>query len=149
MTNYYHGYDPGQSGGIAVLDDCGIVILRKMPATERDLWELVDNLPHGHAIIEKVQGRPGNSSVATFKFGQNYGFLRACIVAAEIPFEEIIPRSWQKALGVVPKKKTETNTQWKNRLKGLAQQLFPEAHITLNTADALLIAEFCRRLRSS
>lgn len=42
----------------------------------------------------------------------------------------------------------ESETQWKNRLKAKAQQLFPQQEVTLATADALLIAEFGRRKRS-
>jgi hypothetical protein len=62
-------------------------------------------------------------------------------------FDEVTARSWQKALEILPRKKAEGNSQWKNRLKGKAQQLFPNiaSQITLLTTDALLIAEFCRR----
>ena len=41
--------------------------------------------------------------------------------------------------------KTESKTEWKNRLKGMAQQLYPDLKVTLATADALLIATYCKR----
>lgn len=53
--------------------------------------------------------------------------------------------------GVCPRckgvKKTggETRDAFKNRLKAKAQQLFPQAKVTLATADAILLAEYCRR----
>jgi hypothetical protein len=45
------------------------------------------------------------------------------------------------------KSSEHTKTEWKNRLKAKAQQLFPQQskHITLKTADALLIAEYARK----
>jgi hypothetical protein len=80
-----------------------------------------------------------------FNFGANYGALRMALTAAGIPFEEVVPGVWQRGLNIPPRKKTEGKTAWKNRLKAKAQQLFPSVKITLATADALLIAEFCRR----
>jgi Holliday junction resolvasome RuvABC endonuclease subunit len=97
------------------------------------------------AVIEHVHAMPKQGVSSTFKFGVGYGGLRMALIAASIPFEEVTPRTWQKALGVVVRKKTETKTQFKNRLKAKAQQLFPRESITLKTADALLIAEYCRR----
>lgn len=36
----------------------------------------------------------------------------------------------------------EQMTEWKNKLKACAQGLFPGVHITLSTADAVLIANY-------
>jgi hypothetical protein len=127
-----------------------------MPRTERDIWDWLSSLSdvfpeeERFAVIEKVggyvgQGQPGS---AMFKFGRNVGVLIGCLTAAGIPFEEITPQRWQKALGIPPRKKTESKTQWKNRLKSFAQKLYPSVTATLSTCDALLIAEFCRRYKS-
>jgi len=51
----------------------------------------------------------------------------------------------QQAMGIPPKKKSHTKTMHKNNLKAKAQQLFPHLTVTLTIADALLIAEHCRR----
>ncbi len=153
----YFGIDPGMSGGLA-WSEFGEVHADPMPETERDIWEwldvhypkLIGKSAAAFAVIEQVGGhiagknQPGS---AMFKFGQSYGALRMALTAADIPYELITPQKWQKGLGVVPRKKEETKTQWKNRLKAHAQRLFPTATITLATADALLIAEYCRRLR--
>jgi len=89
---------------------------------------------------------PKQGVASSFKFGMNYLFLRACLVSCEIPFAEVTPRTWMKALAIRTRRKTETTTQWKNHLKQIAQQLFPQQPVTLATCDALLIAEYCRRL---
>lgn len=142
------GIDPGKNGGICVLRGSAIEYLRRMPNTERDIWNLIDDLPVGNVIIEKVHSRPGQSSVATFTFGTNYGLLRGFLIAAELPFDQCIPQKWQRYLGIRKKRAEESQSQWKNHLKSVAQQKHPNAHITLNTADALLIAEYCRRIHS-
>ncbi len=141
----YIGVDPGANGGLVAISD--EITATKMPATERDIWDWFserNNRP-SVAVIEKVHSMPKQGVSSTFKFGMNYGFLRACLIAANIPFEEITPQKWQKGLGIVPASKTESKTQWKNRLKQHAQQLFPQIKVTLATADALLIATYCKR----
>lgn len=143
----YVGVDPGQSGGLATICS-GLIVVTPMPATERDIWEWFADLSGMGdclGVIERVHSMPKQGVASTFKFGWGYGGLRMALIAASIPFEDVIPRTWQKAFGTSPKKRTETKTQWKNRLKAKAQQLFPGVAVTLETADAVLIAEFCRR----
>lgn len=155
------GIDPGASGALAVLD--GSVTATASPRTERDLWdwisrfgpwidgELREEPLHAFAVIEKVQGYIGlaHPGSAMFKFGVSYGGLRMALIAAGIPFEEVAPQRWQRALGIAPRRKDESRGQFKNRLKARAQQLFPHVSVTLANADALLIAEYCRRQRSN
>jgi hypothetical protein len=145
----YIGIDPGKSGGICVMDDKGGIELVKMPSTELDIYESLDGY-NGFAMIEKVQGYIGNAhpGTAMFKFGASYGGLRMALIASGIPFDEVSPRTWQKTLGISPRKKTESKGQFKNRIKAKAQQLFPNENVTLATCDALLIAEYCRRATS-
>ena len=56
-----------------------------------------------------------------------------------------IDRTWQKGLSIQPKRKEESKTQFKNRQKGLAQQMHPDIKVTLATADAILIAEYLKK----
>lgn len=147
----YLGIDPGASGGLACLSFDPVDAVA-MPATDRDVWDWIRFLghrPNGHvfAVIEKVGGYIGKQQPgsAMFKFGRSYGSLCMALTAANIPFEEITPQRWQKGLGITTRKKTETRTQWKNRLKAHAQRLFPSVAVTLATADALLIATYCQR----
>jgi hypothetical protein len=146
----YIGIDPGASGGLCCLSAFPEFIT--MPKTEGDVYEWVENncCRRDFAVIEKVggfiAGNPAPGS-AMFKFGAGYGGLRMALIAVGVPFEEVTPQRWQRGLEIPPRRKSETKTQWKNRLRAFAQQLFPAEKITLAVSDAMLIAEFCRRKR--
>lgn len=144
----YLGIDPGQSGGIAIVDQDGnCTSLVNMPETEQDiLWAIPFGDTVAFGMIEKVHAMPKQGVSSTFKFGVGYGGLRMAMVAMAIRFDEVPPQRWQKALGVVPRDaKVESKNDHKNKLLAKAQQLFPNVKITKHTADALLIAEYTRR----
>jgi hypothetical protein len=158
------GIDPGASGGIAIISGDNIVQAFPIPKTEGDIALLFAERikPAGitYCVLEAVHSFPGQGVVSSFTFGRGVGLLVGLLMAHRIPFEEIPPRTWQKALGIPPRIKApkrpkpfmtyapeESQSEWKNRLKAKAQQLFPEIKITLSTADALLIAEAARRIR--
>ena len=143
------GVDPGQSGGIVALED-DKTIAQKMPSTPRDILDLLefvsaDNV-ECYAVLEFVRSRPGQGVSSTFKFGVNYGELRMALTATKIPFKEETPQKWQRAFGLPTLKQCGgSKTVKKNKHKEHAQQLFPGLKITHHIADALLLAEFCRR----
>lgn len=144
------GIDPGASGGIACSSVPGVAIgtvAYPMPSTERDVFEMLalTETANRMCLIEGVHSFPKQGVASSFKFGRNYGFLRGCLIALGIPFEEVSPQRWQKLLGIPSRGKQETKAAFKQRLKAKAQQLFPEVSVTLKTADALLIMEYCRR----
>lgn len=148
----YLGADPGLSGGLAVVgQDGGYVNATTMPATERELWTWITATAHLDsvtAVLEQVTGYVGdggNPGSAMFRFGTNYGELRMALTAAGIPFHDCPPRAWQKALGIHPRGKSESNTAWKNQLKAHAGIRFPGTKPTLKTADAMLIALYCQQ----
>ncbi len=135
------GVDPGATGGIARLGDGLAPYAWKMPDTERDLSDLFRDLSQyadTFCSLESGHSMPQQGVTSSFSFGRNYGFLRGMLIAHHIPFEEVTPLKWQKALAC----QTHGN---KNISKAKAQQLFPGLKITHAIADALLIAEFCRR----
>lgn len=146
---YYLGIDPGQSGGLALIDENGKHYASwKMPESERFIWDVIDHNASlaDKAVIEQVHSFPGQGVASTFKFGVGYGGLRMALIAAYVSFEEVNPRTWQKALGIKPMdKKQESHRDFKKRLQAKAQQLFPTVTVTLAIADALLLAEYCRR----
>lgn len=148
----YIGIDPGMSGGLAFLSSRKVEVLVSMPSTERDIWDALSDAHklgfRSYAIIERVHSMPGQGVASSFKFGSGYGGLRMALTATEIPFEAVTPRTWMKGLSISPRKKSDTPSVWKNKLKAKAQELFPEQKITLKTSDALLIAEYCRRLHT-
>lgn len=149
MSRLFIGIDPGQSGGLCSLyyDGGYDLELTAMPKTEKDIyqWFQDQNGYECFAVIEKVHAMPGNGVSSMFKFGKGYGGLRMALIAAGIPFEEVTPQKWMKELGIPNRKNTESKVQFKNRLKGIAQNMFASETVTLATADALLIAEYCRR----
>lgn len=152
----YLGIDPGLSGGLAMINPLSsdrerFVEAIPMPETERDVWEWFRTRSSSvqFAAIEQVNGYigTGQPGSAMFKFGQSYGGLRMALVAARVSFDQVTPQRWQKAFGM-RRDKDEPKTKWKNRLKAKAQQLFPEIKVTLDTADAILLAEYARRLKT-
>lgn len=174
-TALYLGIDPGEGGGLALVrtDTLGraqpALVMKLEGMTHRELWDRLTSVAPrvAFALIEKVGGYAGEgegekgggaaNGSAMFKFGASYGMLRMALVAAAIPFEEVPPLAWQRGLGIPPRKRKakgmvgEDRTAWKRRLREMAQRLFPGAvsSITGKTADALLIAEHCRRVRQA
>jgi crossover junction endodeoxyribonuclease RuvC len=142
------GIDPGQSGGLATLtpnDGAWKAAAWPIDMTERDVsdlfWQIyADSSQDVFAFVERVHSFPGQGVSSTFKFGTNYGFLRGCLHTIGIPFEEVTPQCWQKFMRCL------TGGD-KNVSKAKAQQLFPDLKITHAIADALLIAEYGRRVR--
>lgn len=133
------GIDPGESGAIAHIDDDGEATFIKLKdATERDAWEWLCEHRADFAFIEAVHSMPKQGVSSSFKFGKSYGYLRGILIASGIPFQEVTPQAWQKAMQC----RTGGN---KNISKARAQQLFPGLKIIHANADALLIAMFCRR----
>jgi len=151
MEEKWIGIDPGNSGGIAILKDRKITtkVFDPKRCTERDIFLFLEQ----HSInsicyLEKVSASGPAAGVQSarsmFTFGQSYGFIRGILTAIQIPFITIPPATWMKEYGM-KRKKDEGKSAWKNRLRGLAEQLYPDIKITLAVADAVLLAEFARR----
>ena len=140
------GVDPGTNGGIAWITD-GKACVEKMPATLKDLWELIhdiafscnyaaNRIPQGFkCYLESVHSSPQMGVKSSFTFGNGYGHLEMALTAAGIPFERVSPQKWQKAMGCM------TGGD-KNVSKARAQELFPDITVTHAKADALLIAVY-------
>ncbi len=144
------GIDPGASGGLAILDENGgVVLTEKMPETERDISDVMAEFgPRIRmAVIEHVHSMPKQGVVSSFKFGMSYGSLRMALIAHDVPFQAITPQTWQKELRcVIPGRSSERGTTEKKQLtKARAQELFPGRKVTHAIADALLLAEYTRR----
>lgn len=152
------GIDPGVSGGLAVVRRLsGSITLTAVTdlasLTTRDVWNwLLRNcqpFTECRAVLERVHAFPQQGVVSMFTFGRSYGFLQGLLTAAEIPWEEVLPKRWQKEMNISPRATSETKLRWKRRLCEHAQRLFPQAAITPATGDAVLLAEFCRRTQES
>lgn len=144
----YIGIDPGKNGGIAVMQEDGeMLCVEKMPQTPQDLLSLLDEFKESSiCVLERVGGMPGNGGSAMFNFGKGYGHIQMALIALGIPCEEVTPNKWEKSFQLGSSGKY-SKTEWKNKLKSKAQQLFPKLgkKITLATCDALLICEYGKR----
>lgn len=139
----YIGVDPGATGGIAAVDDVGTILrVCAMPPTEADILLALNACgpaEHAFAVIERVHAFPKMGVVSAFTFGQGYGGLLMALTAVGVRFDIVQPKKWQQALACL-------SGGDKNVTKRRAQQLFPDAKITHAVADALLMAEYCRRV---
>lgn len=141
----YIGVDNGSSGGIAAIEEDGSVIRAvNMPPTDVEilicLSVIVNGNPAGsRAVLEHAQSFPKMGVTSAFNYGKGYGAVQMALSAAMIRFDIVVPRKWQAALSCL-------SGGDKNVTKRRAEQLFPDVKVTHAIADALLIAEYCRRL---
>jgi len=146
------GIDPGASGGIAWCSGGAMHAQKLNGLTEHDIRGLLFGLVEQHdsvlAYLEQVGGgktaKDGGQKFGAqgmFAFGRSYGFLRGILVGIGIPFDDVRPIVWQRAVGI-PAVKDDSTAQKKRRHKAKAQQFWPHLKITLDTCDSLLICEF-------
>ena len=147
----YLGIDPGQTGAIAAINSSlEVIFLEDYPGDEIGISVLLKKIQKHHknlvpyAALEKVHAMPKQGVSSTFKFGTNYGMWRGALAAYAIPFFNPTPQAWQK--GVI------SRAQDKKPALAAARRLFPSAELTGprggakdGRADALLIADWCRR----
>lgn len=164
--------DPGKAGGFASWNGA-LLNQFQMPETQGDLVNLIRAIGNGEpdkvAVIEEVvvffnedkggegdtaeaqakaQGRKVGMAIRRSKMMTNYGFLLGALMMAGWRVETVRPQQWQKSLSLGSKKDSGSDTAWKNKLKSVAQRLYPQMKkVTLGTADALLILEYARRHR--
>lgn len=146
------GVDPGVRGGMAVIqrDGSPIQTWTFKPVMRQD--ELVHHVRSAvnllrlyggcHAYFEKVGYRPTDGGKGAFTFGRVVGLLAGALLANSCVIHEVAPMIWQTKLDCL----TGGN---KNVSKSKAQELFPSINVTHAIADALLIAEFGRRMLAS
>ena len=137
------GIDPGYSGCVVSLHrETGEVDgLINLSETPHDIAEFVRarSLSIDKAYLEKVGAMPRQGVSSTFKFGTSYGFGLGLLTSLLVPFEEVTPAKWQQVM------KCRSGGD-KKITKAAAQRLFPRMKVTHKNADALLIAEYGRRV---
>jgi crossover junction endodeoxyribonuclease RuvC len=142
LPKLFIGIDPGKSGGIAYVVPDGTAWATKMPETDMDLWDELKGVTRDYsafAYIERVSAMPKQGVSSTFTFGEGYGRLQMALTAAGIPYQRVTPGVWQKGMSCLTKGD-------KNVSKRRAQELFPHMKVTHAIADALLLAEWNRRV---
>ena len=149
----YIGIDPGSSSGciaIIMMNETGniernetIEFAKNTTKEWFDRLNYINTCYQGEimAILEKVHGMPDMGVTSVSVFMKNVGHIEMALLALGIPFKEVTPQAWMKHYGM-KKEKTESKSQWKQRLRERLQRIMPEFKVTNNTADAMLIAYY-------
>ena len=136
------GIDPGAKGGLAWVHEGQAVAMAFHRFTWREVWLELQSLTYNgnrcHAVLERVHAMPAQGVSSTFKFGHAAGMVEGFLVAAGVPYDTVGAAKWQRKMSCLTKGD-------KNVTKEAASKLFPQLKITHAVADALLLAEFCRR----
>jgi crossover junction endodeoxyribonuclease RuvC len=143
---YIMGLDPGWSGGVAIVGQDSNYV-EAIPFTGKTEWDIIESIEHladkaEVCYLEKVHAMPAQGVCSVFKFGHNYGLVRAALYINGMVINEVTPQKWQSLLGCLSKGN-------KNVTKTKAQQLYPGVKITHATADAILLAEYGRLMESA
>ena len=147
------GIDPGKTGAVAYLSSNEIKVfdfedLEGFLYLRRLAFDILDSR-NFVAVIEKVGAMPGQGVSSMFNFGQNVGIWKGRLEMAGVAYTEATPRKWQKEIFDSGVKK---GMDRKELSLNMARKLFPSMLEFLKRkkdhgrADALLIAEYCRRI---
>ena len=141
----YIGVDPGKNGGIAIIDNDGVIAF---PFSEERLLIELDGIAQEYECIcylEHVHAMPNQGVSSTFNFGMNFGFIQGVLKAYSIPYELVTPQKWKKEFSCTSDKNTSIE---------VCKRLFPNVNLKATErcrkdhdgmAEALLIAEYGRR----
>lgn len=155
------GIDPGVNGFITVFDGEWKHYPIPKIGTEVDVnsLSLIFKSLSGHAVIEDVHAIFGSSAKATFKFGWITGLLEGFLVANNISFQKVAPKTWQKIMWVgIPQIKKGTKTDTKAMSEMACKRLFPNINLGRtercttvddNKVDSILLCEYSRRINNS
>jgi hypothetical protein len=122
---------------------CGHLVISQASGGNED-WS-TPNPPQIVCVLERVHAMPKQGVTSVWSFGKNYGQWLGILAALEISHELVTPQAWKRVMmDGMPKEKDASIQR--------VHQLFPEADVTLRKhhgrADALLMAEYIRRVRS-
>ena len=160
----YIGIDPGQKGGIAVINhNAEVLLCVEMPEKssvpyyiKTEVISLIMKKKECDACylyIEKAQAMPQQGVVGVFTYGVGYGKILGAFEACLIYPTEIRPMEWKKHFGLIKEKKGKIHSV------ELAERLFPNIQLRNppakksgrpgklldGKAEALLIAEYARQ----
>lgn len=159
------GFDPGLSGGIAVLSHSGLILhYQKMPVKPvfedgqktgkriidiAQVAAILHKFSPDHVFIERVHAMPKQGVTSTFTFGMGYGMILGLCLALEAVMQTqlIPPQRWQKFMYANLSGVDELEP--KARAMARFGELWPsllEQNVTHDgIIDAMLIAEYGRR----
>ena len=139
----YIGIDPGASVGIGVIDTKEGAAA--FPYSDYALHRILTTYPNAKVMVEKVSAMPGQGVTSMFNFGKAYGYILGAIGVLQITHELVSPIKWKREFGVTSSKDSSIEC---------CKRLFPTVDLMRTgrcrkehdgMAEALLIAEYCRR----
>lgn len=152
------GIDPGETGAMAAIEEeresgYGVLKINLFDFEDGEailyLKKAVRTIPIVKAVVERTHHMPGQSATAAFKCGYGAAIWHGRLEALKIPFDIVTYSKWTNFIYDSGTKKKGVD------LKAIAidraKRIFPQMQeeITLkkhhNRAEALLIAEYCRR----
>lgn len=152
MVDSFAGIDIGKTGAIGIVSNEGAVLdVFDMPFVGKDLdipaiAEALAQHSVGFVMVEHQQVFPMQGAVSGFTLGEQYGMIRGYLLGAKIPFETVRPDRWKVGVSIPVKAD-------KKYSKMVAARLWPYANLGTRAdqgrSDALLIAEYGRRIRVS
>ena len=149
----YIGIDPGVSGAIAMIQGNELEFF-KTPETLKGVLtmfdDIIDESNEIYCCMEDVHSMPMDGAKGAFRFGYIVGITQSALIYSGISFDKVSPQRWQAFMNCKKPqiKKIESQTERKGRLYNRAQQLFPNNKFPKYAADAVLIAEYCRRIKT-
>ena len=130
----YIGIDPGKGGGVAMINEKGIMKAYKCPDSSEEMallfQILIGSTPAAKVrlLMERVWARPTNAVRAAFSYG--------------VQMNTAMPVEWIKWVGCPKALKRDVRKRW---LKKKAGDLYPKINkLTLATSDAILITHYAK-----
>lgn len=158
----YIAIDPGLDGAVVIIDknnirffDTPTLEIKRGKSKKREynvnsmadfiIHESYDSTTNIKVGLEKIHSMPGQGVRSMFSMGEGFGIWKGIIAARRLSLELITPQAWKKAMMSGMGKDKDASRQ-------KALQLFPQLSEQLklkkhhNRADALLIAEYLKRI---
>jgi hypothetical protein len=128
---------------------------RKKDVRLRTRWEVLEHLRQclTHCPPEGVEVCIEDPGVSIFrirkqdlaKLNRSFAELRmACVAVFGDEPLTVGPKEWIGWLDIPSRLRGESSDHWKKRLADVARRKFPRVTVHSDTADALLIASYCR-----
>ena len=149
MKKHYLGIDPGKNGGLAVISADGTPCCwTRMPQGVGQIVDWIGKAQHGYSrlvlVTEKAQAMPKQGIASAFRYGQHFGLFEAAAALLKVPYHEVSPVVWKKAMGLSSSKLVSID---------VCRRLFPSVELIPagcrsahdGIAESILVAEWGRR----
>lgn len=103
------GVDPGQSGGLAIIQGGELIHGTRMPIIKirakaqldaravLEWWCVAD---FDVAVIEAVHAMPRQGVTSSFQFGRMLGAIESLVFSVGVPVHYVTPAAWKRAMGL-------------------------------------------------